>query len=469
MLPGGEAALITILHGTAETSDSLYVGVVSIADGKVVDLGVRGLTPHYASGHMLYVRQDGQLFARPFDVAKAAFTGEPVAIAKDLAARRSATPGQLGVTDLAVSETGTILFTVGGPTLGGGGGGGGGRGIVLRKAENPQQPDFLQQPRLIYLDLRASPDGARLALTIRDSSDASRRNIYLLTFATGQLRQFTYDGRSSNPVWSPDGKRVIYKVTNPAAKPVIRFYARAWDESDSATVVPGADGAEAVEFPGPGGKYIAYLRGDSGATLNARTNSDIYIAPVDSPTVARPFAATGLRERMPRFSPDGKWLAYTGHDLSQPSAVGLGLLYARQVPGLGGAVTQVSVDQGNTPLWSRDGKTLFFFSGGGPAPLVGVRVSESGGVDVPSTTLVFGRPAPVTGFGTPVTPWQADILPNGDFIYVTSGADPTLAGGSLAPGETRGRGAGATPVAQRPHQLIALVNWLAPGQVSASR
>ena len=469
MLPGGKAALITILHGNDETPDSLYVGAVSIADGKIVDLGIRGLTPHYAAGHVLYVRQDGQLFARPFDSSKLKFTGEPIAIAKDLSVRRPASSRDGGVTDLAVSETGTILFTDGGAALGGGGGGSG-RSIVLRKAENPQQPIFLQQPRLMYLDLRASPDGARLALTIQDSTNAARRNIYLLTFATGQLRQFTYDGRSSQPVWSPDGNRVIYKVTNPAATPVIRYYARAWDESDSATALPGADGAEAVEFPGPSGKYIAYLRGDSGATVNDRTNSDIYIAPIDSPAAARPFAATGLRERMPRFSPDGKWLAYTGHDLSQPGAIGPGLLYARQVPGLGGAVTQVSLQDGNTPLWSRDGVTLFYFTGGGSAPLVRVRVSDSKGVDVPSTSLVFGRPAPATSFGTPVTPWQVDVLPNGDFLYITTGVDPTAGGASATAGAAAGRGAVPPPVAQLPHRLIALVNWLAAsGQASTSK
>ena len=216
--------------------------------------------------------------------------------------------------------------------------------------------------------------------------------------------RFAIHGRRRAPAGLDPAARGHLKVTNPARR------------GDGST--PGV-GRERFghrysrrrrglgrEFSRPAGKYIAYLRGDSGATQNPRTNSDIYIAPIDSPTVARPFAATGLRERMPRFSPDGKWLAYTGHDLSQPSAVGPGLLYARQVPGLGGAVTQVSLQEGNSALWSRDGKTLFYFSGGGAAPLVGVRVSDSKGVDVPSTGLVFGRPPPGTGFAQPATPWQ---------------------------------------------------------------
>ena len=468
MLPGGKAALITILHGQEQSADSLYVGAVTIADGKVVDLGVRGLTPHFASGHVLYVRQDGQLFARPFDAGKLKFTGEPIAIAKDLSVRRPNTPHESGVTDLAVSNTGTILFTDGGAPAGRGGGGG--RAIVMRKAASPFQPIFLQQPRLEYRDVRASPDGARLALTVQDSTNAAHRNVYLLTFATGQLHQFTHDGMSSQPVWSPDGKRVVYKVTNATARPVIRYYSRAWDESDSATVVPGADGAEGVEYPGPAGKYMAYVRGDSGATLNPRTNSDIYIAPIDSPTVSRPFAATGLRERMPRFSPDGKWLAYAGHDVPQAGQPPAALLYARPVPGIGGAVTQVSLQEGTQPLWSRDGHTLFYFSTN--RTMVALKVSDTKGFDVGSTAEVFTRPAPTTGFGTPVMPWQTDILPNGDFVYLTNGSDPNAGAAALPPAGTP-QSAGSTPApdrsrpAVRPHSLIALVNWLGATERSA--
>ena len=149
--------------------------------------------------------------------------------------------------------------------------------------------------------------------------------------------------------------------------------------------------------------------------------------------------------------------------------MGTGLLYARQVPWLGGAVTQVSLDARNTPLWSHDGRTLFYFAGGATSGLVGVRVSEAKGVDVASTSPVFSRPAPRTGFGTPVTPWQVDILPNGDFLYITSGTDPNPGAASATAGGRGGRGAAALP-GQLPHRLIALVNWLsASGQAAVQK
>ena len=50
-------------------------------------------------------------------------------------------------------------------------------------------------------------------------------------------------------------------------------------------VINESDGSEAVELPGPQGTFIAYVRGDSGVTASGTTNSDIYIAPIDTPVI----------------------------------------------------------------------------------------------------------------------------------------------------------------------------------------
>ena len=447
ILPGGKSALITVQHGRNNDPDSLYLGVVSLVDGTVVDFGIRGLTPHYASGHLLYVHQDGQLFARPFDADKVTFAGEPRAIARDLSVRAIGNPvGQLmrGVTDLAVSEAGTILFTDGGSQLRSAGTGGNARRSIV--VQSGRRARWLKVPQLAYRDLRASPDGERLALTIQDST-SGHEDIHILTFSTGQLRRFTRDGKSSRPVWSTDGKRVIWRVTNRGAKPALRFYSMPWDESEPATPVAGADGAEAVEFPKTGGKYIAFVRGDTGDVEFATTNSDIYISPVDSPGVSRPFAASGIRERMPRFSPNGKWLAFVGHELSGvPGSQQPSILFVRPVPGPG-AVTEVSITTGNTPLWSRDGRTLSYFAGAGPAPLLAARISESRGFEVTTRDEVFRRAPPSTGFASPTARTVADILPNGDVVYLTNEAET-----QVAPPAPVG------PPARM--NVIAIVNWL---------
>jgi serine/threonine-protein kinase len=468
MLPGSKSALVTIQHGSAANPDSLYIGLVSLGNGKVEDFGIHGLSPHFASGHLLYVRQDGQLFARPFDVGKGKFTGEEWVVAKDVNLRSTGQPQiefQRGLTDFSVSESGTIFFTDGGRAFANAGGPV--RSIVVRRKFGSAPTEWLPVPRRMYEELRGSPDGSKLALTIRDSVESTRSDIWLLTFASGQLKPFTRNGKSSNPVWSSDGKRIVYRVTDPGGKPRLRFWSAPWDESGPAAPIAGLDGAEAVEFPEPGGKYIAIVRGDSTREASGLTNSDILIAPVDSPAAAMPFAATGIRERMPRFSPDGKWLAYVGIELPSTAGgnvSGQGSLLLRAVPGPGG-VTPVSIESGNTPLWSRDGHTLFYFIGGGSAPFVAARIADGRGVESAARTEVFNRPAPGTGFGNPTALWQTDVLANGDVIYLTNGMPPAasnVVGGST----TAANGAAA---AQPAGHLIAIVNWLGVERAAAPR
>jgi serine/threonine-protein kinase len=454
LLPGSHTAFVTVMHGHVRDADSLYIGVLSLDDGKVRDLGVRGISPHYASGHLVYVRQDGQLFARPFDARSGKPTGEERAIAKDVNLRSAGTSAiafQRGVSDVAVSQTGTILFTDGGRTFSAGGTGK--RSIVV---ESRTQTRWLEVPQRLYEDMRASPDGSKLALTIRDSTNAARSDIWLLTFASGQLKPFTRNGQSSRPVWSPDGARIIYRVAESGGKPELRFYSAPWDESQPPKLIPGLEGAESVEFPEPGGKYIAIVRGDSSGTESTLTNSDILLAPLDSPAAARPFAATGIRERMPRFSPDGKWLAYVGFELPSTSGgtgVGGGKVLLRAVPGPS-AVTQVSIEDGNTPLWSRDGRTLYYFSGGTSSPLVSAHIVDSRGVDSPTRSEVLSRGAPGTGFAQPAASWVTDILPNGDVIYLTNLRPPATVGLASSGGTAPAPTAAATP------KVIAIVNWL---------
>jgi serine/threonine-protein kinase len=458
LLPGGKAAVVTVNRARSSPSDSQYLGVLNLADGKVTDLDVRGFTPHFAQGHVLYLRMDGQLYARPFDVKKLRFTGEARAIAKDLSLRGIGSDQERGVSDLAVSDAGMILFTDGGPTLTGGGGGGG-RWSIVRRKNAGQSGDFLQVPQLPYRDMRASPDGSMLALTIADTTSNSRTDIFLLTFATGNLRRLTHDGKSSGPVWMPDGKRVVFRVTDPGGKPIRRFYSQPWNESEPPKPLEGADGAEAEEFPGPQGKYIAYVRGDSGLTDNIRTNSDIYIAPIDSPAAQRPFAATGLREHMARFSPDGKWLAYIGHELPSGGAaqVGFGILYAREVPGPG-PVIPVSIQYGQEPLWAPDGRSLYYFAGILGAPFTAARLAKGSEFKITTTQEVFGRNNPGTNFGFPSNPWQTDMLPNGDVLYFSSATPPPVVSQTVT-----GRPGAAGVVAAAPDvefRVIAMVNWL---------
>jgi hypothetical protein len=80
---------------------------------------------------------------------------------------------------------------------------------------------------------------------------------------------------------------------------------------------------------------------------------DIFLAPYDSASAFRPFVSTPGGDEGPRFSPDGKWLAYTSDES------GTRELYVSALPGPGGRL-QVSSGGGGEPVWAPNGKELFY-------------------------------------------------------------------------------------------------------------
>jgi len=104
----------------------------------------------------------------------------------------------------------------------------------------------------------------------------------------------------------------------------------------------------------PDGRYLAFTN------LDPHTNYDIWTVPLDlsdperpKPGKAEPFLRTPANEGMPAFSPDGRWMAYAS------SESGRNEVYVRPFPGPGGK-WQISTTGGIYPIWSRDGRNLFF-------------------------------------------------------------------------------------------------------------
>jgi len=82
----------------------------------------------------------------------------------------------------------------------------------------------------------------------------------------------------------------------------------------------------------------------------------------------RPLLATEFNERRPALSPDERWLAYQSDESGQYE------IYVRPSPNVGAGKTQVSSDEGHEPMWSTDGRTLFFLS---PTGLMETAVSTA--------------------------------------------------------------------------------------------
>jgi dipeptidyl aminopeptidase/acylaminoacyl peptidase len=226
----------------------------------------------------------------------------------------------------------------------------------------------LVEARAAYQNPAFSPDGRRLAVTIESGSGS---DIWIIDLQRGTRTRFTSGDTSALPVWTPDGMHVAFQSTaagpwnlfskpldgSSDAQPLLNIAdssgARTWPNTGAALLpgtLPTLTGA-GPQFPmswSPDGRTLAFEeRKPSG-------ERDIWVvSPGQDPV---PFLLTPFDERTPRFSPDGKWIAYVSDESGRND------VYVQPFPGPG-PKWLVSTDGGLDPLWSKNGRELFYRQG----------------------------------------------------------------------------------------------------------
>ena len=209
-----------------------------------------------------------------------------------------------------------------------------------------------------------SPDGRQIAVTI--ASDAGS-DIWIVDLERATRIRFTTGGNSAFAVWAPDTSTVAFQSTAPgpwnlfrkpldggAETPLMRIANTSQSRSQPNTgeallpgTLPTLSGA-GPQFPmswSPNGSTLAFHE------RKPDGDRDIWVvSPGDDPM---PFLLTPFDERSPRFSPDGKWLAYVSDESGRND------VYVQPFPGPG-AKWLVSNDGGVDPVWSKDGRELFY-------------------------------------------------------------------------------------------------------------
>jgi serine/threonine-protein kinase len=154
------------------------------------------------------------------------------------------------------------------------------------------------------------------------------------------------------PVWTPDGKNIVFEALGSAA---LGMY---WIRADGSGEPQRLTDGKPRQIPGsfsPDGKRLAYQQ----ATDSGR--SEIWTASIegdsDHPRLGRAelFLGTPYSTLNPVFSPDGRWLAYYSNE------TGTYEVYVRPFPGPGGR-QQISTGGGRYPMWSPIGRELFFLA-----------------------------------------------------------------------------------------------------------
>ncbi len=317
---------------------------------------VRGgdMARYARQGYLVYARLD-QLFAVPWHPSDTAMSSAPP-IALDVYPRME---GE-GAAAYDISTAGTLACVTGGAARYE-------QRLVWIDPSGTIEP--LPVPAHDYEAVSISPDGTRALVQIREGS----MGLWVYDFARHTLTPIVTGNRSSQAgIWAPDGKAIVYRGTRNGDR---NLYWLAADGTGNEQRLTTGDGSETPTAITPDGRVLVYnLQGRKAGgrqILSIRLDGPRPATP--SVVVSEDGASNG------QLSPDGRWLAYEMIESS-----GSVEIYVQPFPGPGPR-TRVSAAGGTAPLWSRDGRRLFYDVGG---ELVAVTVATSQG-------LSFGTPQTV--------------------------------------------------------------------------
>jgi eukaryotic-like serine/threonine-protein kinase len=317
-----------ILYASSPTASvaSSKLAMMSLKTGQHVVFDVPGAQPlGIVDGVLTYVTSAGVLMGVPLDVRRKQVTGTPVQLVSDIVINNTS-----GLARASLARNGTLLYQSGTQAA----------QVMMVSADGAARV-LLAESRE-YAFPRLSPDGRRLAIAV-GSSD--RRDVWLFDLGSQTMTRLTSEGASNDrPEWSPDGSRVLYRSERGARTGI---WSRPADLSGEATPLIGGPKIDVWEgVMSPDMRSVVYQLDTSGA--------DIYYRALAGDTTPHVVSNNSKAlEVMPRLSPDGHWVAFATDESGRQEVV------VQPYPGPGGRV-QVSADGGAEPVWSRDGKRLFY-------------------------------------------------------------------------------------------------------------
>jgi len=349
----------------------------------------------YASGYLLYHREN-TLIAHPFDASRAEFRADPVTIADNLLVNPMAARGAF-----AVSASGVLVYRV-------------------MAEEDGELAWFDRAGRhagtvgpLAYALPRLSPDGTRLVVASRGLDAPTQAGVqfdlWTVDLRRGLPSRFTFDEQRTelDPIWSADGAAIIYAARNPDGTMTVLRKASGGTGADEKllelkTWVATRDVTR-------DGRYVLLSVANGGGPIG----SDLALLALDGkPTLTR-LVETPFTESAARFSPDGRWLAYTSNESGNHE------IYVEPFPA-NGSKSRVSHAGGFSPVWRGDGRELFYVTNEGTA-IMAVDIAASGATLTPSTPRTLFETRMRLNRG-----WSFDVTRDGQrFVIPTAKPTPS--------------------------------------------
>jgi serine/threonine-protein kinase len=264
----------------------------------------------------------------PFDLAHLQARGTPVPVSPDVV-----TTGA-GAVDAVVAGDGTLAYVSG-------------RGVRAQRTlvwvdrQSGETPT--PAPPRAYLNPRLSPDGSRVAVAAIDQES----DIWVWDLGRTTLTRATFDpGLDTFPVWTPDGRRLIFSSDRAGAR---NLYWQAADGTGAVERLTESLNQQNAVAVSPDGRRLIFSEEEP------RTgNGDVMMIELDGSRRVTPLVQSPFIERNGIISPDGRWLAYEADDSGRFE------IYVRPFPDVNSGHWQVSTGGGTRPLWARSGQELFY-------------------------------------------------------------------------------------------------------------
>ena len=392
-LPDGKRFLYTAISSNPANS-GIYVGSL---DSKMTELILKaGSVALYSPpGYLLFVRA-ATLFAQPFDADRLELKGDAVPIAEGV--QFNAASGGAAV---AVSGNGVLAYRLVASNAQ--------IKLVWVDRKGAEQP--LPAPPHAYRNPRLSPDGQRVAVTIDEQGSQE----WLFDIGRGTLTRLTFDGGyNGGMAWAPDGKRLAFGSDR--AGPRNLFWQLADGSGGVERLGTSNIGTQVAGSWSPDGQTLAFEQSAPG------TGYDLWVLrlsdPLPGPGQTRKpqvFLQTRFNEIAPRFSPDGRWLAYASDESGRYE------IYVQPYPGPGGK-WQVSTEGGTEPVWARNGE--LFYRNEGKVMVVETTTKPTFSAGNPKT-LFEGR------YATFNTLPDYDVTPDGQRFLFTKPSEEAQSGISV--------------------------------------